>query len=177
MVEVKIFEAGPEDAFGITNVLYKTWLSTYPNQKIGLTVDDIEDSYKDEFTIEKINNLKEVIKNSPKNKKRFVAKIKDQIVGTCTAVIGEDSNNLRTLYVLPEFQGLGIGKMLWKKADDFFDPKKDTFVQVADYTENAINFYKKLGFVETGKRIENESQKFKSGAVISEIEMMRRVNV
>jgi ribosomal protein S18 acetylase RimI-like enzyme len=177
MVEVKIFEAGPEDAFGITNVLYKTWLSTYPNKKIGITVEDIEDSYKDEFTVEKINNLKEVIKNSPKNKKRFVAKIEDQIVGTCTAVIGEDSNNLRTLYVLPEFQGLGIGKMLWKKADDFFDPKKDTFVQVADYTENAINFYKKLGFVETGKRIENESQKFKSGAVIPEIEMMRRVNV
>lgn len=177
MIEVKIFEAVPEDAFGITNVLHKTWLFTYPNQKIGLTVDDIEDSYKDEFTIEKINNLKEIIKNSPKNKKRFVAKIKDQIVGTCTAVISKDSNNLRTLYVLPEFQGLGIGKMLWKKANEFLDPKKDTFVQVADYTENAINFYKKIGFVETGKRIENESQKFKSGAVISQIEMVKKAEL
>lgn len=79
--------------------------------------------------------------------------------------------------MLPEFQGLGIGKMLWKKANEFLDPKKDTFVQVADYTENAINFYKKIGFVETGKRIENESQKFKSGAVISQIEMVKKAEL
>lgn len=74
MIEVKIFEAVPEDAFGITNVLHKTWLFTYPNQKIGLTVDDIEDSYKDEFTIEKINNLKEIIKILLKIKKGLLQK-------------------------------------------------------------------------------------------------------
>lgn len=173
MIEVKIFNAVPEDAFGITNLLYKTWLETYPNKENGITVEDIEDSYKDEFTEEKIENLKKIIRELPENKKRLVAKEGDNILGYCTVIRNTDSNHLQTLYVLPEFQGKGIGRKLWEEALKFLDPTKDTFVQVADYTENAINFYKKLGFVDTGKR--TKSEKFKSGAVITNTEMVKVV--
>src|SRR3989344_3200491 len=174
MEEVKILDAVPDDALGITNVFYKAWLATYPNKEKGVTVEDIEDSYKDEFSEEKIENLKELIRNLPENKKRLVAKIGDLVVGACTVIRNEDYNHLRTLYVLPEFQNKGIGTKLWNKANEFFDPKKDTFVQVADYTENAINFYKKLGFIDTGKRTAQESDKLKSGAVIIDMEMVRK---
>lgn len=177
MEEIKILDAVPEDALGITNVFYRAWLATYPNVEKGITTEDIEDSYKDDFSAGKISELKELIRNLPKNKKRLVAKKGDLIVGACTVIRNEGSNHLRTLYVLPEFQNQGIGKKLWGKALEFLDPEKDTFVQVADYTENAINFYKKLGFVDTGKRTPQESGAFKSGAVIIDMEMVRKVNL
>ena len=115
-----------------------------------------------------------MIKNVPENKRRLVAKKRDVAVGACTIIRNENNNHLRTLYVLPEFQNKGIGKKLWNEANKFFDQDKDTVVQVAEYTENAINFYKKLGFVDTGKRIAQESNRLKSGAIIIEIEMVRR---
>jgi ribosomal protein S18 acetylase RimI-like enzyme len=173
MIEkVKIIDATPEDAWGITNVFYKTWLATYPNKEIGVTVEDIEDSYKDEFSPEKIENLKQIIQNVPKNTKRLVAKVGNEIVGAGTFVRRDEYNHVRTLYVLPEFQHKGIGTMFWDEAKKFFDPEKDTIVQVAEYTEDAINFYKKLGFVDTGKRTKEESEKLKSGAVIVDMEMV-----
>ena len=174
MEEIKILDAIPDDALGITNVFYKAWLATYPNKEKGVTVEDIVDSYKDEFSAEKIENLKGLIRDLPKNKKRLVAKKGDMIVGACTVIRNENNNHLRTLYVLPEFQNKGIGTKLWNKAMEFLDPKKDTFVQVADYTQNAIRFYKKLGFADTGKRTAQESGSFKSGAVIIDMEMMRK---
>lgn len=175
MEQFQVTEAKPEDAWGITNVFYKTWLATYPNEEHGVAVDDIEDSYKDEFSDEKIENLKKLIQNVPENKRRFVAKTGNEVVGACTAIKEDNYNHLRTLYVLPEYQGRGIGTKLWQEAEKFFDPTKDTIVQVAEYTEGAINFYKKLGFVDTGKRIQNESERLKSGTIITDMEMVRKV--
>ncbi len=174
MQEIKILDAVPEDAVGIINLFYKTWLATYPNKEKGITIEDIEDSYKDEFSVENIENLKALIRDLPKNKKRLVAKMGDTIVGACTVIRNDDTNHLRTLYILPEFQHRGIGTKMWNKAMEFLDPTKDTIVQVADYTEDAIRFYKKLGFVDTGKRTTDESERFKSGAIIVDMEMVRK---
>ena len=63
--------------------------------------------------------------------------------------------------------------MFWKKAKEFFDKSKDIIVQVAIYNKQAISFYKKLGFIDTGKRFSDEKYKMPiSGAVIPEIEMI-----
>jgi len=167
--EIRILDAVPEDAEGITNVLYKSWLNTYPNTELGITVEDIEESYKEAFTEEKIRNQQQRIANIPKNQKRLVAKYGDLIVGVATIVKNEDCNQLRTIYILPEFQGKGIGKMLWNEAKKFCDPTKDTVVQVATFTQDAIEFYKKLGFVDNGKR--SVGEKMRNGAVITEMEM------
>ncbi|MBP6858532.1 MAG: GNAT family N-acetyltransferase [Candidatus Pacebacteria bacterium] len=174
MEDINILDAVPDDALGITNVFYKAWLSTYPNKEKGVTIDDIEDSYKDDFSDEKIDNLKELIRNLPENKKRLVAKRGNMVVGACTVIRNENNNHLRTLYILPEFQNKGIGTKLWNKAMEFLDPRKDTYVQVAEYTENAINFYKKLGFTDTGKRTAQESGRLKSGAIIIDMEMVKK---
>ena len=37
--------------------------------------------------------------------------------------------------------------MFWKKVKKFFGNKKDIIVHVATYNSQAINFYKKLGFM------------------------------
>lgn len=173
MKEIKITNAIPEDAWGITNVLYKTWLATYQNEEFGITKEDIEESYKDSFTEENIDKLKNKISNIPENEKRIVAKIGDMIVGVSTIIRNEDNNQLRTIYVLPEFQGKGIGKILWEEAKKFCDPMKDIIVQVATYNKNTIEFYKKLGFVDKGKRFSDTTWRIKKmGISIPEMEMV-----
>ena len=173
---IKILKAIPEDALGITTVLYKTWLDTYPNEKIGITKEDVEESYKDHFTEERVKKQQENIANAPANQLRLVAKSGDQIVGVSTMIRNEDNNQLRTIYVLPEFQGRGIGQMLWKEAQKFCDSTKNTIVQVATYNKNAISFYEKLGFTDTGKRWSDDKWKMKSGATIPEMELIIKVN-
>ena len=171
---ILITNPNPEDAQGITTVLYKTWLATYPNSALGITTEDIEDSYKDSFSEAQIKKSQENLKNIPVNQKTVVAKDGNTVVGVATMVKSEYNNQLRTIYVLPNYQGKGIGVMLWQAIKDFADPTKETVVHVADYTEQAIEFYKKLGFIDTGKKVKDERWKMKSGAYIPEMEMVLR---
>ncbi len=162
----------PEDYVGIEEVFYRTWLSTYPNEEIGITEDDIEDRFKNRSKPEVIKKRKERIGNPPSDEKFFVAKEDKIIVGVCRVSLKEDRNQLQAIYVLPEYQGRGIGKMLWSEAQKFFDPEKDIYVELAVYNKGALEFYKKLGFVDTGRRIKNDNFKMKSGVVIPEMEMV-----
>jgi ribosomal protein S18 acetylase RimI-like enzyme len=171
---VEITDTNPEDALGITTVLYKAWLATYPNEEAGITVEDIEDSYKDRFTEEAIQKVTKVLENIPSNEKRLVARADNKVVGMSRIIKYDENNKLQTIYVLPEYQGKGVGTALWQEAAKFIDPSKDTFLEVAEYNENAINFYKKLGFEDTGKRLKDERFRMKSGSIITEMEMVLR---
>ena len=172
---IKIVFPKPEDAEGIQNVFYKSWLDTYPNEEIGITIDDVEHWYKDAWQ-EKLNKLRSRIINPPENQSLFIAKDGDLVVGVCRIVKHPDKNQLQAIYVLPEHQRKGIGKMLWNKALEIFDSNKDTIVQVAIYNKKAIDFYKKLGFVDTGKRFSDEHFRMKSGTIIPEMELQIKGN-
>ena len=168
---IQIRDAAPQDVRGINNVVYQAWLVTYPNEEYGITREDIEDDYKDVFTEESITKREESMRNIPENQKRLVAVYEGKIVGVSTTVRNEDNNQLRTIYILPEFQGKGIGKMLYAEAIKFCDKNKKLIVQVATYTTDAIEFYKKLGFVDKGNRFTEERFRFKSGVIIPEMEL------
>lgn len=170
---VEITTATPNDAEGINEVMYEAWLATYPNEAVGITVDDIEDHYKDRLTEERTQKSRERLSNIPENERRIVAKINGRVVGVSRVIREEDRNKLQTLYVHPEFQGKGVGTSIWKEAQSFLDAEKDTFLEVAEYNERAINFYKGLGFEDTGKRTAEERFRMKSGAIIPEMEMRR----
>jgi len=172
---IEILPATSEDARGIHEVFYKTWLATYPNEEAGVTRDDIEDMYKDAFTDEALQKRVEWLERPPEGVKVLIAKDGERVIGVCTAIKREAENQLQTIYVLPEYQGRGIGTMLWQESEKFFDPEKDTVIDVADYNANAIKFYEKLGFADSGKpHRQNERFKMKSGAMISEMEMRKR---
>lgn len=172
--EIKIVEPKIEDAAPSLEVQYKAWLATYPNEKLGITVADIEDRYKDAFTGERLEKRKKVISDPKPNEKFFFAKNGEKVIGMCYGDVQEDKNQLRAIYILPEYHGKGIGTKLWEALLPFFDKTKDTYVEVADYNEKAINFYKKLGFVDTGRRFQDERFRMKSGAILPEMEMMRK---
>ncbi len=172
-VKVVIERARPEDAEEIQTVFYKTWLATYPNEVSGVTVDDVHEYYRDKLTPEGIKKSQRKIEEDSRmeNLRVFVAKINEKVAGVCIARILEDKNQLKAIYVLPEFQGKGIGSKLWNQVLTFIDQTKDTTVEVVTYNSNAIEFYKRLGFEDTGRRWTDEKFRMKSGATFPEMEM------
>ncbi|HLD70586.1 MAG TPA: GNAT family N-acetyltransferase [Negativicutes bacterium] len=173
MRNIQIEVAKPEDAEQINEVFYQTWLATYPNKEIGITKEDVEDRFNDRKSKEKIEKRRDEILND-KNATLLVARQGDNIIGVCRMERLEAKNRLRAVYVLPEFQGMGMGKLLWQEAQKCTNPAKDTFVEVATYNTKAINFYKHLGFKDTGRRFEDERFRMKGGTAIPEMEMVIR---
>jgi ribosomal protein S18 acetylase RimI-like enzyme len=171
-MEIKIREATPKDALGIVKVFHQTWLDTYPNEELKITKEAIDESYKDSYKLENIERLQEKLKNIPNNQKRLVAESDGEIVAVSTGVIKNDFNELKTIYVLPSFQGKGIGKKLWNETLKFFNESKKIIVKVATYNKNAIEFYKKLGFVDTGKRFFDDDLTDRTKINIPEMEMV-----
>jgi GNAT superfamily N-acetyltransferase len=170
--KIKILRAKPTDAKAIEEVYYKTWLATYPDNKYGVTIDDIKHIYRNRNNTEELMKKQKIMAATRKEFKRFVAKSGDKIVGLCNITVDSDKNQLNAIYILPKYQGKGIGKMFWNKIHKLFNLKNKTIVHVAEYNTNAIEFYKKLGFKVTKKRFENQNSKMKSGAIIPEIEMI-----
>ncbi len=169
-MEVKIEEAKPSDAFAIKEVAYYSWLATYPNEECGVTTDDIKDRLKDALSEEKVKKKAEQI-GDPAEGRYIVARLGENVIGFCHVRTYPDKNHVHAFYVLPEHVGKGIGMALWLKAETFLNQRKRTTVELATYNENAFRFYRKIGFVDTGRRFVDERIKMKSGAVIPELEM------
>jgi ribosomal protein S18 acetylase RimI-like enzyme len=171
---ITITKAQVDDTREIQMILYRIWLVTYPNKEAGITLEDIEERFRERLTEEAIEKRKQKFLENASQKEFFlVAKDGDTMVGVCGIWIKEEYNQLWAIYVLPEYQGKGIGRMFWNEVVRLFDPEKKIIVQVATYNEKAIGFYKKLGFVDNGKRFVNEqhTQMPISGACIPEMEM------
>jgi len=168
---IQIYNATVDDIAGISEVQKETWLSTYPNEEFGITKEDILS--EDFFSGDRIESRKKIINNQNSNTKFWVAKDEGKVIGYCCARKEATSNTIKSLYVLPLFQGKGIGQMLIEKAFDFLDMKNPTKLAVAIYNQNAISFYERLGF-KKGKRFDkNPEGPFITGKEIPEMEMIK----
>ncbi len=170
--QLSIAPAAPEDAEELQRVFYKTWLVTYPNEKYGITVEDVEEWFKERLTPQKIEGLREFLEYPAEEHPYLAAKLNGTVVGVCRAVQQPAQNYLHALYVLPEYHGKGIGTALWKEISAQLDHAKPVRVGLAVYNTNAQCFYKKFGF-----RILHNTLwyppnfKMKSGNYIPSIEM------
>jgi ribosomal protein S18 acetylase RimI-like enzyme len=173
---ITIREASEDDVFDIQTVFYTTWLETYPNKEIGITPEDIEEMFKNSFTHEKLEELKQNLKNIPSNSTLLVAVDSEtnKVTALSRIFVREKYNQLQAIYVLPEYQRRGVGKALWFEALQYFDKQKDTIVHVATYNKKAISFYESLGFIDTGKRFSEERHRMPiTKIVIPEMEMLK----
>src|SRR3989344_5180909 len=170
-MDFKVRDAVPDDAEAVGQVRYQGWLATYPNEEFRITREDIMELFKSRLSPEGIENRRHKIAEVQKKGRYVVAEVDGRIVGFCILVRYEEKNQLRGIYVLPGYQGKGVGKALWQEVRTSIDPEKDTYVETAAYNAVAIGFYSKLGFRDTGGRFENEKQKLKNGAKIPEMEM------
>ncbi len=164
MGNIKIRKFIKSDADIVKEINYKTWLEVYPNEEYGITVDDIKKLFS-----------KKKEKKINKDCVTYVAIIDDELVGFCFGCLREKTNQLQAIYILSKHRNKGVGRMLLNKLlDEFFDKNKNTIVNVAIYNTNAINTYKKWGFVDTGKRFSKERFRFKSGSIMPEMELLRK---
>ncbi|MFZ3579940.1 GNAT family N-acetyltransferase [Virgibacillus sp. DJP39] len=66
--------------------------------------------------------------------------------------MGDESLEIERIYIKNKFQRHGLGKYLLNKAIEIAEErnKKEIWLGVWEKNENAIAFYKKIGFVKTG---------------------------
>lgn len=159
----------PDDARGVLEVIRETWLTTYPNPDLGITRGDIKYSFKDSLEPSEIDKMSARIASTLPTECRLVAECGGDIVGIATMVRHHDHNELRAMYVLEGYQGQGVGHSLWQIAKDFADPHLGIIVRVATYT-SAVDFYKKLGFIDTGNRYDGEVMR--NGTTMPEMELV-----
>lgn len=171
-MQITIEREKEEDIVEIQELLQKTWLDTYPNEKVGITKEDIEERYKLRQTPEKREASIKRFRERPTNEHIFVARVNGKIVGCCAFIKLEGFDQLRMFYVLPEFQRKGVAMEMWKELEKMFVKGRKIIVQVADYNEKAIKYYEKLGFKDNGKRWSDPAFTMPiSGKMIPEMEM------
>jgi ribosomal protein S18 acetylase RimI-like enzyme len=173
-MNIQIGEMRPEHVEAVQDVLYRTWLETYPNVEVGITVEDIEERWKDRNSEERLSRRKSELQKKDSHRKQIVATADGEVVGVSIATQSDTANRLNAMYVFPEYQGNGIGMTLWNEIQKFFDPAKDIVVGVATYNTRAIRFYSKLGFVDSGRRYTDDRFQMKSGALIPEMDLVIR---
>ncbi len=174
--ELVVVRAQPEDAEAIRNIQATTWIDTYPNKDAGITEGDIRERVgidNPEVNQRRIANWLKGINDPDRN--IFVAKIEGKVVGFVASGVLEGKNRLGALYVLPEAQGKGAGKLLMQKTLEL-NGDKDLYLHVASYNQKAIDFYKKFGFKGTGHKVTDEVAKLRHGKEIPEIEMVWQSN-
>lgn len=175
-MDFPIVDASPDDVYGIRRVQRLGWLCTYPNEKAGITKEEIEQKFAVDDTEEGQSAI-EARKQGFKDPliHTWVAKDKAEIVGFCVASKKDNKNTILALYVLPDYQGKGIGTNLIKASFDWLGDKQDIYVAVASYNNQAISFYKKNDFEETGEKgLLDESAKLPSGKTIPEVQLIKR---
>lgn len=172
---VLIRKSIPDDVYGIREVQRITWLNTYPNLKEGITIEDV----KAKFELDKIPEGKMQIeerkkKYGDKSVCTWVIEDENKIIGFCVAHKKKDFNRVEAIYVLPNYQGKGLGKLLINKAFDWLGNNKKIFINVVSYNDKAINFYKSFGFIKTGRSgTLDTAAKLPSGKCFPETELVR----
>lgn len=84
-----------------------------------------------------------------KRGKGFVCEIDKKIVGF--SIVDFVENNVWALFLLPEFEGKGIGKKLHQlMLDEYFSKTKETIWLSTEANSRAETFYKKQGWKNAG---------------------------
>ena len=148
---ILIKKAKLSDIPDIIQVQKQTWLATYPNEDFGITKDDIFKRLGnpgDEILQKRIEKWQNIINGQDKQKIIFTANENNKIVGFAI-LTSQDKPTINALYILPSFQGQGVGKLLLEKSLDWLGIQPKIYTYVASYNQNAIDFYKKHGFKAT----------------------------
>ena len=133
-----------------------------------ISIETFNETFKEQNSPENIKtyldrafNLKQLEKELSNNNSEFYfVYYNDEIAGYLKVNINEaqseemreDSLEIERIYIKREFQKYGLGKYLLNKAMEIAieHNKKKIWLGVWDKNDNAIAFYKKMGFVQTG---------------------------
>jgi GNAT superfamily N-acetyltransferase len=87
--------------------------------------------------------------------KGWVAETADLIVGFAIADL--EDHNIWALFLLPEYENMGLGKQLHKAMMDWYFSQTQHSVWLGtEIDSRAVGFYKKMGWTEVGMHGKNE---------------------
>jgi diamine N-acetyltransferase len=149
---IKIERCTLEDLHQLQEVSYETFNETFKNQNTPENMD----AY-----LEKAFNLKQLEEElSNPSSQFFFVYFKNDLAGYLKVNINDaqseemddDYLEIERIYIKNHFHKLGLGKYLLNMAMEIAmeSNKKKIWLGVWERNENAIAFYKKMGFVQTG---------------------------
>jgi ribosomal protein S18 acetylase RimI-like enzyme len=168
---IEIRNATAADAEGILDVRYQTYIETYPNKEHGITRADIEVYLSRRSQDESVAIQHKLLRNP--DLLSLVALDGASIVAWALFAKDSNRNRLSAVYVLPDYQNQGVGTQMLKRGLAWLGDEKDIWLGVAKYNEQAIRAYEKLGF-KRGKDITDDLFELSGGAIIPEIEMIKK---
>lgn len=162
----------PDHVLSIREFVGKTWQVIYPNEEAGVTREWIDQRVEASLQPEAIELGKQFIEKNA-NSTRMISRValseKGEVIGTAHGFIDDATDQyLGSLYVTEEYQGSGVADKLIAEIIAWSNPEEPLLVEVASYNERAKAFYRKWGFIETGRPIEPFVN------VIPQIEMIRK---
>ncbi|MBS4538985.1 GNAT family N-acetyltransferase [Clostridium sp. D2Q-11] len=141
-----------EDSCKLQKISYETFNETFKDQNSPENIN----SY-----LERSFNLKQIEKELSNTFSHFffvyhnnevAGYLKVNTNDAQTEDMGDDSLEIERIYIINKFQKHGLGKSLLNKAVEIAIElnKKKIWLGVWEQNENAIAFYKKMGFVQIG---------------------------
>ncbi len=149
---IQIIEASFEDAHTIGQIQAEAWLDSYPNPEKGVTKEDIQLKI-DEWNQVGDKRIEDNLKNQ--NSHTWVAKKDQKVIGFVGVLKTEKENEIKALFVLPTYQGQGIGSKLLETCLNWLGKSKRITLEVVTYNAGAKSLYKRFGFREQGEALDN----------------------
>src|SRR3989344_5223375 len=186
----KIELANPNDVLRLQEIVRACWLDTYPNEAAGITREDI--TGRDFFTgdtREALEYRKEraraMIEDFENEHTWVVKNEKSEIVGLCRLVKATGKKyakkvnpyaEIDKIFILKDSRGKGLGRKLLHEAEQWATGL-DIRLEVVDYNGDAIEFYKREGFVPLEKDqsiFPADTRGLPSGKHLPKMEMVKK---
>lgn len=178
--EFRVEKAMPDDAPDINKVSRLAWQQTYPNEELGITREDIvlrTEGIGGELIDEKVEQWRRTIESSGENHEVFVARVNDQVVGFVSPKIARNGERrIAAIYVSPDAQGSGYGAALLISALEWHGNESDIYLHVVAYNQQAIDFYERFGFMQTGQAVDDRISRANGLPEFPLIEMVLQVS-
>ncbi len=135
--------ASKRDLAAISKLLGEVWHSTYD------AIYGVEKVTKITSEWHKVNALEKQLAK-PASEFLIADDGKEIAAMAFASQINDISVKLNQLYILPSFQGKGIGKMLLDEIEESFFEAREFMLEVEEKNATAIGFYEKQGYLKTG---------------------------
>lgn len=141
MRNILIKDWSEKDFSTVRKILLETWFNTYTF----IPEEDIRFHLEKFYTIEKLQQL-----YTDSNTNCFMAEVNENPIGWMKLYNNEDQKRfyVSSHYVLPDYQGFGIGRKLLEAAESLAGKMNYDRIWLGVMKDNikALNWYKKIGF-------------------------------
>jgi len=155
MIATTIQEISLTDLNELQKISKQTFYETFSKFN---TKENMSKYLNDEFNTEKLKTELSSVDSYfffAKSKTKYLGYLKLNIGNSQTEIKDKYGLEIERIYVLKEYQGKKIGQALFNKALHVANQSNLKYIWLGVWEENihAINFYKKIGFIEFDKHI------------------------